>query len=908
MPMRLANPDSLYLSPAMRLKNGLFLVFFIAVIFGCSPDPDKIVFDYSREPSYFRADTTQTDHPLCAQSPEIEDCASTKKYRLTWNRPDDTVNLLGYRIYLDSVPPNAPAGEKWDKIQTRSELASIIVERHAFFDSVVFAFGSPGFSQDTLRKGGDRIFLLDSVGREEVEDGKLVFGLVPIYRGDVVPGRAGIAWFVTKDKEPPLPFIPFFKAMAKSVSITWERPADPTSFFNPSLDTGIIVGYSLWVTAPGKLTPAQKRAFDPKILSYLVREKDLAGAAEASRTFDSLSMTYKFFLPDSGRASKRTSPTLQDSLKVLIGNLMPRDTLEIFLYAVDSSGNANNRGMERITLLTTDTTRPSRPVLSAVMDSITTNSFRVSWTASRDSVPGPEGSLVEAGSPNAYIHSYRLARLAIRDSNQNVAGLGRVDTVFELDSAARTLETFNYKSRFLPPGTAFRILLYAVDSSGFESAEDSLTIRTLPVRFAGTDSVLACPPGFVPIPGGSLKLGDDGSGSQDDEKPSRTLAISPFCIEPYEHRDTTSQRFVTNYTHKQAIQACEDLHPAFSTRLCSEAQWERACEGPDPEAPLLHGIQSEGSDPSILQISCNQATDDSIMAVTFSKRNPICLTTEGVYDMAGNLAEWVLDSYRPDAYDGISGDSLEYGYAYRYSDSLQDAVAPRGLRGGHYLKTGALRQAQTQNMARCSNRDFAQQVRPKFREDCKDSAEVKIALVFGPGLEGHDCVSIPPESGLDPSEISELKPAPKDTTNTSILALLHGKADPVTIKLDTNQLDSALRRKRPVSIHLTTRSLAIVEFENADGSISFPDTLDAKEMKDTTQAGLAKIFDREASNPEWTVKKENGKYKIRYAYAYAELGTKPAKQSHSSRVIGFRCCSMAMPAPAPPDSALAATP
>src|SRR5690606_16793387 len=118
MPMRLANPHSVYLSPAMRLKNGLFLVFFIAVIFGCSPDPDKIVFDYSREPSYFRADTTQTDHPLCAQSPEIEDCASTKKYRLTWNRPDDTVNLLGYRIYLDSVPPNAPAGEKWDKIQT----------------------------------------------------------------------------------------------------------------------------------------------------------------------------------------------------------------------------------------------------------------------------------------------------------------------------------------------------------------------------------------------------------------------------------------------------------------------------------------------------------------------------------------------------------------------------------------------------------------------------------------------------------------------------------------------------------------------------------------------------------------------------------------------------------------------
>lgn len=892
----------------MWLKNGLFLAFLCAALFGCSPDPDKVVYSYSRSPSFFRADTTLSNHPLCPQSPEIEECPATKKYRLTWNRPDDTVNLLGYRIYLDTMPPNAP-GQKWEQVKGKPELASIVVERHAFLDSMVFAFGSSGFRQDTLRKGEDRIFLLDSVGREEETSGNLTFALVPVYGGDVIPGNPGVTWFVTRDKEPPLPFNPVYKAMAKSLSITWERPADPTSFFNPNLDTGMIAGYSLWVKAPGRLTPDQKKAFNPSLLSYLVGDRELVDVAEKSRTFDSLSMTYKFFLPDSGRASKLAAPTAQDSLKLLIGNLKPRDTLEIFIFAVDSSGNKNEFGMERITLLTTDTTQPSKPVLSANPDSITTNSFEVAWTASRDSVPGSDGNLVEAGSPNAFIQSYRLSLIALRDTNLATAGLGRVDTVFELDSAARTRESFRYSSRFLPPGTDYRITLFAVDSSGFESPSDTLAVRTNPVRFAGSDSILNCPPGFVPIPGSRLKLGDDRSGAQEDERP-RNVAIGPFCIQPYEHRDSASRRFVTNFTHEQAMQACQDLNPAFSTQLCSEAQWERACEGPNPEAPLLHGILSEGDNPSILQTTCNQATDDSVMAMSFDKRNATCLTAEGVYDMAGNFSEWVLDTYRPDAYERIPGDSLAYDYAYKYPDTMQEAFAPRGLRGGNYLKTGFLQQSQTQNLARCSNRDFAQQVRPRFRTDCKDSAEVKIALIYGPGLEGHRCIPVP--DTLTASEISELRPAPRDTTNKSILAFIRGKATPVTISLDSAHLDvpldSAVAGKRPLSVQLTTRSLAIVEFEKADGSESFPDTLDAREMKDTTQAGLAKIFAREASNPEWAVKKENGRFNIRYAYAYTELGTKPAKKSHSSRVIGFRCCSMALPTPAPPDPDVAANP
>jgi hypothetical protein len=86
---------------------------------------------------------------------------------------------------------------------------------------------------------------------------------------------------------------------------------------------------------------------------------------------------------------------------------------------------------------------------------------------------------------------------------------------------------------------------------------------------------------------------------------------------------------------------------------------------------------------------------------------------------------------------------------------------------------------------------------------------------------------------------------------------------------------------------------------------SYPDTLDATEFRDTTQAGLAKIFQREASNPDWTVHKENGAYAIKYLYAYTQLGSKPALPYYSSRAIGFRCCSLAMKAAAPADSVAA---
>ncbi len=373
--------------------------------------------------------------------------------------------------------------------------------------------------------------------------------------------------------------------------------------------------------------------------------------------------------------------------------------------------------------------------------------------------------------------------------------------------------------------------------------------------------------------------------------------MEPYCIEPYEHRDSLGN-FVANVSWEQANTICRDLDTAFNTQLCSEVEWERACEGPGvgPDSALAHGIQSEQKNASILQTTCNQGTNDSVMARSFDLRSVACLTKEGAYDMAGNFSEWVRDPYMEKAYATVpAGDSLNHGFTF--ADS---GVVVHGFRGGNFLKPPNLAVSSIQNLARCSNRDFAQQVRPVFRPDCRDSLATKIAVIYGSGLEGHFCMPIPAEpASIREGKITDLIPNPRDTTGKSILVFLEGVSNPVTVGIAYPAGDTIFSRKKPQSVRITTRSLAVVKFVKPGSAVQIEDTLDAAEMRDTSQASLAKLFAREAGNSGWVVSQEDGKFAVRFLFAYAITGTKPAKPNYSSRAIGFRCCSLAK-APPPP--------
>jgi hypothetical protein len=850
----------------------------MSCLVACSPDSKGISFDYLREARLFRADTTLTrDSSLCGQSNPfgtMDECLSAKKYKLTWKRPEDSAKLLGYRIYLDTAHNDM----SWNNLRNKPELASIIVDSKAAEDTIVFVFGNKGFAQDSIKHGQQKIVVVDtSDGRAEKSSGKLVFALVSVYGGDRTPGSPQYSYFKTTDKDPPDPFHPRIKPMATEIEVSWQRPTDLVNFFDPSQDTGLIQGYRLEVSLNGRLG-LRGKDFKPQVGSYLVGGKEMAGSVTDSLNNDSLPTAVTFRLPDSNRATKRTTPLPSDSLHFTVKNLKPQDSLTVFLYAIDANGNKNEASMEKVTVFMTDTTQPSKPVLS--ITGVGRNGFTARWTASRDSVRNGE-SRDKGPTPNFRIDRYLLTRILLRAPGEKTTSLDRIDTVITTVPSDSIRDTFTVEMKYLPPGTPFHLRLTAVDITGFESATDTISTATDAVRFSGADSALACPAGFIPIPRGSFRLGDDSPTASADEK-GRIVNMGPYCIEPYEHRETGGKRFVSNVTYEQAEKACEDIDASFETRLCSEAEWERACEGPftDDQA-LLHGIQSENKNPSILQSSCNQGTSDSAMAMSFELRNAVCLTTEGVYDMAGNLSEWVRDPYVATAY--ASADSV-MSHDFAFSDS----TGPRkyGYRGGNYLTRLPLLSA-TQALARCSNRDYAQQSRPKFKSECVDADKAKIAVIYGPELSGHRCVPIP--GRFNPDSITDFQPSLKDTSGRTLYVFLAGKVDPDTVLLP---LDSAFKGK-PASAMLTKRALAVVTFEKTGGSPAIEDTLDATEMKDTTQESLDRIFKREASNPEWSVRKEGGKYKIKYLYAYTLPGARPAREYYSSRAIGFRCCSKA---------------
>lgn len=884
--MKFPESRSLYLTGAMRflpirLAWLAAALGFLAV--SCSDDPERINFAYLRSPSFFRADTAATNHPLCdvpGAFSNPEECRKARKYKLSWLRPEDTANLRGYRIYLDTAPDK----KSWKSINEKPELASVIVTAHPLKDSIIFVFVDERKSRpDTLAKDGQRIFALDSAGREEEATGRLMFALVPVYGGNVTPGQPQFSFFKTTDKDPPDVFRPDYKPLATGVAAAWERPTDRVSFFDPSLDTGVITGYRLEVGLGGRRTAERMKAFMPSLKSFRVGDSDRTSeVTDSAVEKDGLPDRVFYRMPDGGRSAKRTQPLRADSMFLEIGGLLPQDTITLRLFALDSAGNSNANSMEKVSLRTTDTTRPSMPRLVVADTSLKQNEITIAWTASRDSIAGPDGKLIEAPERHRNIQSYRLTRTLLRAAGEKTTSLDKVDTTLALDTALAKRDTLKVRSRFLPPGTSFHFRVYAEDSSGFQSLADTVTVSTRKVVFSGADSALACPAGFVPIPRDTFTLGD--AAGQDDEKPALAKRMDAFCIEPYEHRDSTGKGFVTNVSYDQARDICRAIDTASGTDLCSEAEWERACEGGDLSAPLAHGIQSEEKNPSILQTSCNQGTNDSAMAFSFALRNSICLTTEGVYDMAGNLSEWVRDPYSAGAYKAIeTRDSLDHGFTFADSAGL----GRRGIRGGNYLKPNINQAAEIQKLARCSNRDFPQQVRPRFRKDCRHPDSVKVAVLYGSGQAAHRCIDLGPHAG---KAITELIPSPRDSTKLLVFVQGQTKVDTLGIPQD----DTAFNAKRPLSARLTTRSLAAVVFENiADPTKTIADTLDATEMRDTTQAGLAKIFNREAGNSGWAVRKKDGRFDVRflYAYAYETRGTVPAHGFYANRAIGFRCCS-----------------
>jgi len=112
------------------------------------------------------------------------------------------------------------------------------------------------------------------------------------------------------------------------------------------------------------------------------------------------------------------------------------------------------------------------------------------------------------------------------------------------------------------------------------------------------------------------------------ECPSGMVKIEGrFCIDRYEYPNEKGAVPLSGVTWLQALAKCR----AQGKRLCTSAEWQRACAGPSGRA-YPYGDEYDRE-------RCVSGRDHRRGSAP-SGSHPDCKSEEGVYDLSGNLWEW----------------------------------------------------------------------------------------------------------------------------------------------------------------------------------------------------------------------------------------------------------------------------
>ena len=170
-----------------------------------------------------------------------------------------------------------------------------------------------------------------------------------------------------------------------------------------------------------------------------------------------------------------------------------------------------------------------------------------------------------------------------------------------------------------------------------------------------------CPEGMVRIPAGTAKMGVSGE-TRPWQESAREVTLPAYCIDRYEF---PNQKDLKPRNQVSAIEAgllCERKEK----RLCTSVEWERACRGPEGRT-YSYGATRNGE-------TCNTPFDGVApgsppFPIAASGVHPDCRSPEGVYDLNGNLSEWVSDPW--------TGEAEPF-----QAEAIVDAETWRTLRGG----------------------------------------------------------------------------------------------------------------------------------------------------------------------------------------------------------------------------------
>ncbi len=226
---------------------------------------------------------------------------------------------------------------------------------------------------------------------------------------------------------------------------------------------------------------------------------------------------------------------------------------------------------------------------------------------------------------------------------------------------------------------------------------------------------------MIPIKGGKFFSGSPSTevGHMRDEEPIHQVEVSDFWMSSMEvtwdlyelflYRDIDDQKSATrgavnlqvdgisaatmpyvnfnkpghpvvNLTEYAASMFCKWLtaKTGYFYRLPTEAEWEYACRAGSDAA------FSFGNDPEILDQHAWYEKNSNRTFHPGGQKEP---NSWGLYDMHGNVAEWVIDGYQPDYYSTLS---IETRNPVLFPKSLY----PRVVKGGSWLdREGDLRSA-----------------------------------------------------------------------------------------------------------------------------------------------------------------------------------------------------------------------
>jgi formylglycine-generating enzyme required for sulfatase activity len=180
---------------------------------------------------------------------------------------------------------------------------------------------------------------------------------------------------------------------------------------------------------------------------------------------------------------------------------------------------------------------------------------------------------------------------------------------------------------------------------------------------------------MVFIPGGEFVMGSTGEEGLDDERPQHLVRIAPFYLDKYEASNALyalfdpGHHFPEGEENLPVTMVSWDRAAAFAKwagkRLPTEAEWEYAATGGEG----FRFPWGSDWDPARLNWSENGERDgfDGPAPVDAF---PQGVSPFGVFNMSGNVWEWVSDWYGPYPSDSSS------------SPSGSDSGTRRGLRGG----------------------------------------------------------------------------------------------------------------------------------------------------------------------------------------------------------------------------------